>query len=116
MRYTPTDIAGVVIVDIAPLMRCTHGAIVDVAVDVRPGSRTYRKHGMVQLSAENPRALFLPPYVAHGFQTLAQRLLSKDSTLTYDDVVLPAGRLLDQLIDSQRRLDVGIPLGLMANV
>jgi dTDP-4-dehydrorhamnose 3,5-epimerase len=54
----------------AKLVRCTRGAIVDVAVDVRPESRTYRKHVMVQLSADNRRALFLPPYVAHGFQTL----------------------------------------------
>jgi dTDP-4-dehydrorhamnose 3,5-epimerase len=51
-------------------VRCTRGAIVDVAVDVRPESPTYRKHVMVQLSAENRRAMFVPPYVAHGFQTL----------------------------------------------
>ncbi len=55
----------------AKLVRCTRGAIVDVAVDVRPESRTYGEHVMVQLSADNRRALFLPPYVAHGFQTLA---------------------------------------------
>lgn len=54
----------------AKLVRCTRGAIVEVAVDVRPKSPTYRKHVMVQLSAENRRALFVPPYVAHGFQTL----------------------------------------------
>jgi dTDP-4-dehydrorhamnose 3,5-epimerase len=54
----------------AKLVRCTRGAIVDVAVDVRPESPTYRKHVMVQLSAENRRAMFVPPYVAHGFQTL----------------------------------------------
>jgi dTDP-4-dehydrorhamnose 3,5-epimerase len=55
----------------AKLVRCTRGAIVDVAVDVRPESPTYGKHVMVHLSAENHRAMFLPPYVAHGFQTLA---------------------------------------------
>ena len=54
----------------AKLVRCTRGAIVDVAVDVRPESHTYGKHVMVQLSADNHRALFLPPFVAHGFQTL----------------------------------------------
>jgi dTDP-4-dehydrorhamnose 3,5-epimerase len=56
---------------VATLVRCTRGAIVGVAVDVRPESSTYGKHVMVQMSADNRRALFLPPYVAHGFQTLA---------------------------------------------
>jgi dTDP-4-dehydrorhamnose 3,5-epimerase len=54
----------------AKLVRCVRGAIVDVAVDVRPASQTYGKHVMVELNAENRRALFVPPYVAHGFQTL----------------------------------------------
>lgn len=52
------------------LVRCTAGAIVDVAVDVRPGSPTYGRHVMVELSADNRRALWVPPYVAHGYQTL----------------------------------------------
>lgn len=56
---------------VATLVRCSRGAIVGVAVDVRPESATYGKHVMVQMSADNRRALFLPPYVAHGFQTLA---------------------------------------------
>jgi dTDP-4-dehydrorhamnose 3,5-epimerase len=125
VKYTPTDIGGVTIVDIEPdrddrgffshlfsasefadhgllssvaridvaynyargtmrgihrqvppnveakLVRCTRGAIVAVAVDVRPESRNYGDHVMVQLSADNRRALFLPPFIAHGFQTLA---------------------------------------------
>jgi dTDP-4-dehydrorhamnose 3,5-epimerase len=52
------------------LVRCTRGAIVDVAVDVRPDSPTFGRHVMVELTADNRRALFLPPYVAHGYQTL----------------------------------------------
>lgn len=125
MRYMPTDVAGVTIIDIEPdrddrgfrsnvfcsnefaenglpfsvaqtsvsynyargtlrgihrqvapnavatLVRCTRGAIVGVAVDVRPDSGSHGKHVMVQMSADNRRALFLPAYVAHGFQTLA---------------------------------------------
>jgi dTDP-4-dehydrorhamnose 3,5-epimerase len=51
-------------------IRCTRGAIVDVAVDVRPDSPTYLKHVMVELSAENRTALYLPPHLAHAFQTL----------------------------------------------
>jgi dTDP-4-dehydrorhamnose 3,5-epimerase len=53
------------------LVRCTRGAIFAVAVDVRSGSGTICEHVTVELTAENRRALFLPPYVAHGFQTLA---------------------------------------------
>jgi dTDP-4-dehydrorhamnose 3,5-epimerase len=56
---------------VATLVRCTRGAIAGVAVDVRPESPTYRNHVMVQMSADNRRALYLPPYVGHGFQTLA---------------------------------------------
>jgi dTDP-4-dehydrorhamnose 3,5-epimerase len=55
----------------AKLVRCIRGAIVDVAVDVRPDSHTYGKHVMVELTADDHRALYLPPYVAHAFQTLA---------------------------------------------
>ncbi|MEB3980327.1 dTDP-4-dehydrorhamnose 3,5-epimerase family protein [Mycobacterium sp. 663a-19] len=55
---------------VATLVRCTRGAVASVAVDVRPESHTYGGHVMVELSADNRRALFLPPAVAHGFQAL----------------------------------------------
>jgi dTDP-4-dehydrorhamnose 3,5-epimerase len=125
LKYTPTDIRGVTVVDIEPhndergfiaqsfcsdefakhgldstvaqvnyaynhsrgtlrglhrqvppyaeakLVRCTRGAIFAVAVDVRPESESFSALMSVELTAENRRALFLPPYVAHGFQTLA---------------------------------------------
>ena len=54
----------------AKLVRCTMGAIHDVIVDLRPGSRTYRRWHGVQLSADNRRALYIPKGVAHGFLTL----------------------------------------------
>ena len=54
----------------AKLVRCTRGAIAAVAVDVRPESQTYGDHVMVELRADDHRTLFLPPYVAQGFQTL----------------------------------------------
>ena len=56
----------------AKLVRCIAGAVVDVAADARPGSPTYGKHVMVELSAQNRRALYLPPYVFHGYQTLVE--------------------------------------------
>jgi dTDP-4-dehydrorhamnose 3,5-epimerase len=52
------------------LVRCTRGAVFDVIVDLRPGSATHRGWYGVELSADNGRALYVPPGMAHGFQTL----------------------------------------------
>jgi dTDP-4-dehydrorhamnose 3,5-epimerase len=52
------------------LVRCTRGAIYDVALDLRPGSKTYLRWYAVELTAENRLALYIPDGVAHGFQTL----------------------------------------------
>jgi dTDP-4-dehydrorhamnose 3,5-epimerase len=54
----------------AKLVRCTRGAVFDVIVDLRPRSKTFLRHASVELSADNRRALYIPPGVAHGFQTL----------------------------------------------
>lgn len=54
----------------AKLVRCISGAIVDIIVDLRPGSPTFRQHVAVELSAANRRSLYVPPMFAHGFQTL----------------------------------------------
>jgi len=54
----------------AKLVRCTAGAIVDIIVDVRSGSPTYLRSFSVELTAENRRALYVPPMFAHGYQTL----------------------------------------------
>jgi dTDP-4-dehydrorhamnose 3,5-epimerase len=52
------------------LVRCTRGAIYDVAVDLRTTAPTYKKWITVELTAENSRALYIPEGFAHGFQTL----------------------------------------------
>ena len=54
----------------AKLIRCTRGAIWDVALDARPESLTFRQHVGVELTAENRAALYIPEGLAHGFQTL----------------------------------------------
>ncbi len=51
-------------------VRVTRGRIFDVAVDLRPGSPTYRHWVGVELSADNRRMLYLPAGCAHGYQTL----------------------------------------------
>jgi dTDP-4-dehydrorhamnose 3,5-epimerase len=52
------------------LVRVTRGALLDVIVDVRPGSPTYLTHVAVELTADNRRALYVAPGLAHGYQTL----------------------------------------------
>lgn len=52
-------------------MRCTRGSVYDVIVDLRADSPTYLRHIAVELSAENHRALYVPPLFAHGYQTLS---------------------------------------------
>jgi dTDP-4-dehydrorhamnose 3,5-epimerase len=54
----------------AKLVRATRGAILDVAVDLRPESPTYLGHVAVELTAEDQRALYVPERFAHGYQTL----------------------------------------------
>ena len=54
----------------AKLVRCTAGAIVDIIVDVRPDSPTYLRHFAAELTADNRRALYVPPMFAHGYQAL----------------------------------------------
>jgi dTDP-4-dehydrorhamnose 3,5-epimerase len=54
----------------AKLIRCTRGAVWDVALDLRPASPMFLKWFGVELSAQNRRMFFIPEGLAHGLQTL----------------------------------------------
>lgn len=65
------------------LLRCVAGAVYDVLLDLRVDSPTEGKWLAFELSAENQRAVVVPPGVAHGFQTLA------DSSIVVYDIDTP---------------------------
>ena len=70
----------------AKLVRCIKGKVFDVAVDLRPGSKTYGKWEGVILSDENKKMFLIPRGFAHGFL-----VLSDEAEFTYkcDDIYNP---------------------------
>jgi len=56
----------------AKLVRCIAGRVLDVAVDLRPGSPTYGKHASVELDTESHRMFMVPRGFAHGFSVLSE--------------------------------------------
>jgi len=56
---------------VAKLVRCARGRILDIAVDLRRGSPTYRHWEAVELDGESLRQLYVPVGFAHGFCVLS---------------------------------------------
>lgn len=55
----------------AKLVRVLHGAVLDVAVDIRKNSLTFGKYFSIELSSNNNKQLFIPRGFAHGFVVLS---------------------------------------------
>lgn len=56
----------------AKLVRVLDGKVLDVVVDIRQGSPTYKKQYAIELSAENKTQLYIPRGFAHGFVVLSK--------------------------------------------
>lgn len=71
----------------AKLVRCIKGEVFDVAVDLRPGSKTYGKWEGIILTQENKKMFMVPRGFAHGFL-----VLSDEAEFTYkiDNIYDPA--------------------------
>ncbi len=57
------------------LVCCTVGRVLDVAVDLRKGSKTFGQWYSVELSEENKRQFFIPRGFAHGFSVLSEQAI-----------------------------------------
>jgi len=68
------------------LVRCIRGKILDVAVDLRKNSPTFKKYVSIELSEDNKLMLFIPKGFAHGFL-----VLSKEAEVIYkvDNIYAP---------------------------
>lgn len=101
------------------LLRCTRGAIYDIAVDLRKDSPTYMKWVRIELSAENQKQFFIPAGCAHGFVTITNdveiqykvdKIYSKehDRSVRYDDPVFGIDWGIDDPVLSEK--DSSAPL------
>lgn len=79
--------------DIAKLVCCLDGRIVDAVVDLRVGSPSYLQHCLVELSAESANAVYVPEGCAHGFLVTCDEALVAYAQSGGHDPVLEGGVL-----------------------
>ena len=87
------------------IVRCISGAVLDVVVDLRKGSPSYKKWLAFELSADNKRQLLIPKGFGHGFLTLT------DNVEFLYNVDTPYSPMLDRSIrynDPELAIDWGI--------
>ena len=80
------------------LLRVLSGSVLAVAVDLRPGSRTYGAPWSVEISAENQRMYWIPEKFAHGFLTLEKDTEINFNCTNVDNPKLVSGIIWDDPI------------------
>lgn len=77
--------------DVAKLVCCLEGAVIDAVVDLRVDSPTFRAHCLVELSAEAANAVYVPEGCAHGFVVTEGEALVAYAQSGEHDPVLEGG-------------------------
>jgi dTDP-4-dehydrorhamnose 3,5-epimerase len=75
----------------AKLVRVVKGEVLDVAVDLRPGSKTFGKHFGLRISDDNNLQLFIPRGFAHGFVVLSDEAIFQYKCDNYYDKAAEGG-------------------------
>ena len=84
----------------AKWVSCLSGSIVDVVIDIRPGSPTYKKVEYFELKAGDGKALLIGPGLGHGFialkdKTVISYLLTTEYSPELEFGILPTDTELD---------------------
>lgn len=87
------------------LVRCTKGKILDVAVDIRVGSPTYKRWVAIELTEDNKKQLLIPKGFAHGFVTLTDNV---EVQYKVDEYYSPENDRSIRYDDSEINVDWGI--------
>lgn len=90
----------------AKLVRVLAGEVLDIVVDLRPGSDTYGEWFSIHLSAENNLQLYIPRGFAHGFSVLSETAIFAYKCDNYYDKAAEAGIRFD---DATLNIDWGVP-------
>ena len=90
----------------AKLVRCIAGKILDVVVDLRKDSETFKKSYAVELSGDNKLQFFIPRGFAHGFV-----VLSEEAIFSYkvDNLYAPASDAGIRFDDPELLIDWKLP-------
>ncbi len=88
------------------LVCCTVGRVLDVAVDLRKGSKTFGQWYSVELSEENKRQFFIPRGFAHGFSVLSEQAIF---TYKCDNLYHPESEGGILLSDADLAIDWQVP-------
>ena len=84
------------------LLSVPRGRVLDVSVDVRVGSPTFRQHVAIELSEENGRQIFVPRGFAHGFVVLSE---TADFFYKCDNYYSPADEIVVRWNDPALGID-----------